>query len=343
MKRPASGCGDQPNLFLEFAELILPWLPPPDLASVSSTCRTLRRTTQAITERRCSDASRGLEKYPIPFFNPVDDEPYAYFLYTSHAVLGNRSSSIFSQSWGGNYSCPSKFGPAHELSSLDVDVSEGCCCRECSVGHDGRGGCPCLGFNELLSGVELSVGSRMECGNSCSCSIDCPNRPTQRGIAVKLRIVKHLKKGWGLHAAEFVPRGEFLCEYVGELLTTEESRKRQQEYDKYVSTGHFSPALLVVREHLPSGKACLRLNIDATRIGNVARFINHACDGGNLSTVLLRHSGALLPRLCFFAARDIQEGEELAFSYGDVRQGHRAVPCFCGSSNCSGLLPYEQT
>lgn len=217
MKRPASGCGDQPNLFLEFAELILPWLPPPDLASVSSTCRTLRRMTQAITERRCPDASRGLEKYPVPFFNPVDDEPYAYFLYTSHAVLGNRSSSIFSQSWGGNYSCPSKFGPAHELSSLDVDVSEGCCCRECSVGHDGRGGCPCLGFNELLSGVELSVGSRMECGNSCSCSIDCPNRPTQRGIAVKLRIVKHLKKGWGLHAAEFVPRGEFLCEYVGKI------------------------------------------------------------------------------------------------------------------------------
>lgn len=30
----------------------------------------------------------------------------------------------------------------------------------------------------------------------------------------------------------------------------------------------------VVREVLPSG-ACLRLNIDATSIGNVARFFNH--------------------------------------------------------------------
>ncbi|CAN6464999.1 unnamed protein product [Victoria cruziana] len=183
----------------------------------------------------------------------------------------------------------------------------------------------------------------MECGDSCSCGLDCPNRVTRRGVAVKLRIVKHSEKGWGVHAAQLIPRGEFVCEYAGELLTIEESRKRQQEYDKYVIAGRFSPALLVVREHLPSGKSCLRINIDATRVGNVARFINHACDGGNLSTVLLRNSGALLPRLCFFAARDIFEGEELAFSYGDVRQGRRAVPCFCGSSNCSGLMPYEQT
>jgi [histone H3]-lysine36 N-dimethyltransferase SETMAR len=28
-----------------------------------------------------------------------------------------------------------------------------------------------------------------------------------------------------------------------------------------------------LREHIPSGKACLRVNIDATRVGNVARFI----------------------------------------------------------------------
>jgi histone-lysine N-methyltransferase SETMAR len=37
----------------------------------------------------------------------------------------------------------------------------------------------------------------------------------------------------------------------------------------------------VVREVLPSGLA-LRSSIDATLVGNVARFLNHACDGGNL-------------------------------------------------------------
>ncbi|KAL9262399.1 Histone-lysine N-methyltransferase SUVR3-like protein [Drosera capensis] len=107
--------------------------------------------------------------------------------------------------------------------------------------------------------------------------------------------------------------------WSGELLTTEETRKRQQKYDELASSGRFSSALLVVREHLPSRKACFRINIDATKIGNVARFINHSCDGGSLSTVLVHNSGSLLPRVCFFASKDIKEGEELSFSYGDAR------------------------
>lgn len=130
---------------------------------------------------------------------------------------------------------------------------------------------------------------------------------------------------------------------IGELLTTEQARRRQQMYDELSSGGQVSSALLVVREHLPSGKACLRINIDGTRIGNVARFINHSCDGGVLSTVLVRSSGDLLPRLCFFASRNIQEDEELTFSYGDIRIRENGLACFCGSSCCLGVLPSENT
>jgi hypothetical protein len=36
------------------------------------------------------------------------------------------------------------------------------------------------------------------------------NRPTQR-------VVRHLQKGWGLHAAEALGRGQFVCEYAGKL------------------------------------------------------------------------------------------------------------------------------
>lgn len=114
-------------------------------------------------------------------------------------------------------------------------------------------------------------------------------------------------------------------------------------YDKRASTGQFSSALLVVREHLPSGKACLRMNIDATRIGNVARFINHSCDGGNLSIKLARSSGSLLPRLCFFTSKDIKENEELTFSYGEIRIRSDGLKCFCGSSCCIGTMPSEHT
>lgn len=134
----------------------------------------------------------------------------------------------------------------------------------------------------------------------------------------------------------------FLSE-KGELLTTKEAQRRQQYYDELASNGRFSSALLVVREHLPSGKVCLRLNIDATRIGNVARFVNHSCDGGNLSTKLVRSSGALFPHLCFFASKDIQEDEELTFSYGEIRKRPNGLPCYCNSSSCFGTLPSEDT
>lgn len=130
---------------------------------------------------------------------------------------------------------------------------------------------------------------------------------------------------------------------IGELLTTKEARRRQKIYDEHASHYGISSALLVMREHLPSGKACLRMNIDASRVGNVARFINHSCDGGNLSTILVRSSGAFLPRLCFFASKDIKEGEELTFSYGEIRVRAEGLPCFCGSSCCFGILPSEHT
>lgn len=212
-----------------------------------------------------------------------------------------------------------------------VEDACGCDCQRC----DGDSDCPCKEMNA----PELS----RECGPTCRCGLECGNRLTQRGIYVRLKIVKDKKKGWGLHSDQFIQKGDFVCEYAGELLTTKEMRMRQQTYDELALGARFSSALLVVREHLPSGNACMRINIDATRVGNFARFINHSCDGGNLSTVLVRCSGALLPGLCFFASRDILEGEELTFSYGDIRLREKGLQCFCGSSSCFGVLPSEQT
>lgn len=187
------------------------------------------------------------------------------------------------------------------------------------------------------------MGSLRECGANCLCGMECANRKTQRGIRVRLKIVRDLNKGWGLHADQVLRRGEFICEYAGEFVTTKEARRRLHAYDELASTSKVSPALLVIREHLPSGKVCLRVNIDATGIGNVARFINHSCDGGNLMTVLVRNSGSFLPRLCFFAAADISDGEELTFSYGDARLRRKDSPCFCRKEACLGFLPSEET
>ncbi|RID64576.1 hypothetical protein BRARA_E03501 [Brassica rapa] len=319
--------------FLRCADLIIPWLNAPELAAVSLTSKALSFISRSITLRRSLDAARSLESLPVPFLNAVDSKRYADFAYTPFQIPA--TSHPMRQRWGGGASD----APVSQFEMNVVGESMcGCECERCEEGY-----CQCLS----LAADTKEIAN--ECGSGCGCGSDCPNRVTQKGVLVRLKIVRDEKKGWCLFSDQLIKKGQFICEYAGELLTTDEARRRQTIYDKLRSTQQsFSSALLVIREHLPSGQACLRINIDATSIGNVARFINHSCDGGNLSTVLLRSSGALLPRLCFFAARDIAAGEELSFSYGDVRltpgeSTEKKLNCSCGSSCCFGTLPCENT
>ncbi|KAG2273167.1 hypothetical protein Bca4012_085986 [Brassica carinata] len=349
-KKPRRRLGDSrfivtDHQFLRCADLILPWLDPRELAAVSLTCKALSFICRSITLRRSLDAARSLENLPVPFLNTVDSKRYAEdFVYTPFQIPAT-SPPPPRQWWGSAGDDSSVLDSVNGRGRFGVSLVDdksgelyGCECERCEEGC-----CQCLALSE---GTEEIAN---ECGSGCGCGSDCPNRVTQKGISVRLKIVRDEKKGWCLYADQLIKKGHYICEYAGELLTTAEARRRQNIYDKLRSTQQsFSSALLVIREHLPSGQACLRINIDATRIGNVARFINHSCDGGNLSTVLLRSSGALLPRLCFFAARDIVAGEELSFSYGDVRLAlgkgtDKKLNCSCGSSCCFGTLPCENT
>ncbi|CAO2827103.1 unnamed protein product [Amaranthus hypochondriacus] len=316
-----------PNFFA-IADLILPWLTPQELSSISCTCRTLSLLSKRIATLRSSDASRSFEPLPIPFINPLQfhPQPYAFFLYTPTYLLP--SPDFLRQFWGS--ASLSNPNPQFNFSNYFALGGCGCCCTDI-CNED----CSC----SVLRGGEVVT----ECGIGCKCDASCGNRVSQKGVSVRLKIVRIQNKGWGLFADQFIPQGSFICEYAGELLNTEEARRRQQVYDKLTGDSRFSPALLVVREYLPSRKACFRINIDATRIGNIARFINHSCDGGNLSTVLVRSSGVLLPRVCFFSSRDIRAGDELSFSYGEVRLKSEGLRCFCGSSSCYGILPSEDT
>ncbi|EEF36679.1 histone-lysine N-methyltransferase SUVR3 [Ricinus communis] len=318
------------NPLIQWANHILPYLTPQELSNTSLTCKSLLQISKTITLNRSLDASQSFENNNrIPFHNPLGNIPYAYFLYTQSHLLPSQSPKR--QSWGGATCVSSSQGDGDGIFKCDCD------CEGCEQEDDASG------VDFVLGLEEMEMGIMSECGATCECGLKCRNRLTQRGVSVKLKIVRDLRKGWGLFADQFICQGQFVCEYAGELLTTKEARSRQKIYDELTSTGWFSSALLVVREHLPSGKACLRVNIDATRIGNVARFINHSCDGGNLSTMLVRSTGALLPRLCFFASRDIKEGEELTFSYGEIRLRSKGLRCFCGSSCCFGTLPSEHT
>lgn len=81
-------------------------------------------------------------------------------------------------------------------------------------------------------------------------------------------------KGWGLRTLEELPKGAFICEYVGEILTNMELYERNKQGSS--NDRHTYPVLLDAdwgSEGVLKDEDALCL--DATFYGNVARFINH--------------------------------------------------------------------
>lgn len=112
--------------------------------------------------------------------------------------------------------------------------------------------------------------------------------------------------GYGVFAAEAIRKGARIIDYAGELIRAEESEARE---DRYSAEG----CIWVFRVN----RAWSR---DANVNGNIARFINHACEPNCYfdiedKTIWIR------------ALRDIRRGEELTYDYKTT--GDRHIPCRC--------------
>lgn len=79
-------------------------------------------------------------------------------------------------------------------------------------------------------------------------------------------------KGWGLRALEDLPKGAFVCEYVGEILTMKELHNR---YNHSVNSTSYPVLLDAIWGSEKTLKGETTLCLDGTNYGNVARFINH--------------------------------------------------------------------
>ncbi|ELR14578.1 SET domain containing protein [Acanthamoeba castellanii str. Neff] len=178
-----------------------------------------------------------------------------------------------------------------------------------------------------------------ECHSRCGCSADCASRVVQKGITLPLEVFMSATKGWSVRVLSPVRKGQFVSEYAGEVVSTEEAQRRwRDEYDRAGLN-----YLLVVREFIPARGATLRTNIDGTRLGNVSRFFNHSCDPNML--LFLVRVGSLIPRLAFFVCRDVAAGEELTYDYGHGSTQAADAPatrqCHCGARHCRGVLPFD--
>ncbi|KAM1503320.1 hypothetical protein ACFX1Q_028259 [Malus domestica] len=179
-----------------------------------------------------------------------------------------------------------------------------------------------------------------ECWHTCGCNKNCGNRIVQQGISGKLQVFLTPEgKGWGLRTLEDLPRGAFVCEYVGEILTNTELHERNVP-----STGKKHAYYAVPLDAGWGVKGVLKdeeaLCLDATVYGNVARFINHRCSDATLVEIPVevetpdRH----YYHLALFTTRNIAAMEELTWDYGiDFRERDHpmtAFQCLCGSPLC---------
>ncbi|KAK9213535.1 hypothetical protein WN943_002923 [Citrus x changshan-huyou] len=128
--------------------------------------------------------------------------------------------------------------------------------------------------------------------------------------------------GWGVEAAEPINKGEFVIEYIGEVI--DDALCEQRLWDmKYRGVQNFY--MCEIRKDF---------TIDATFKGNFSRFLNHSCDP---NCMLEKWQVEGETRVGVFAARSIKAGEPLTYDYRFVQFGPE-VKCYCGASSCQGYL-----
>lgn len=147
-----------------------------------------------------------------------------------------------------------------------------------------------------------------ECNKACKCSAECSNRVVQGGRNIKLCIFRTSNGcGWGVRTEQKIKQGQFICQYVGEVITFEEAEKRGREYDANGLTYLFDLDFNSVENPY---------TIDAAQLGNVSHFINHSCEPNlGVWAVWADCLDPNLPMLALFSTCDVEAGEEIRFDY----------------------------
>lgn len=118
-------------------------------------------------------------------------------------------------------------------------------------------------------------------------------------------------RGYGLRAKVDIPKRQIILEYCGELLSSADGRKREEEYEK---RGLLSSFQFWFRT--PKG---VSMCLDAQMSTHISRFINHSRRNANLVTKLIVTADGT-PHIMFKTKTNIAAGQELLFDYGDKRK-----------------------
>ncbi|XP_042206255.1 histone-lysine N-methyltransferase eggless-like isoform X2 [Homarus americanus] len=155
------------------------------------------------------DLSKGEENVPISCVNSLDDTPPQQLTYcnvrlpTEHVPLN----------------LDPEFLVCCDCTDDCLDKSK-CSCWQLTIQgtrilerheNDSAG----YHYRRLFEQVQSGI---YECNSRCKCSSHCLNRVVQHPLRLKLQLFKTARRGWGVRTLHDIPRGGFICVYVGRML-----------------------------------------------------------------------------------------------------------------------------
>lgn len=155
---------------------------------------------------------------------------------------------------------------------------------------DPKSDAPCSSDEDCLNRLMM-----IECSpKTCRAGDKCCNQRFKKRENARTKPFNTGSRGWGLKALDDIKKGQFVIEYVGELISESECDRRLETKVKNGENCFY---------FLTMDKNCI---IDAGPSGNLARFMNHSCDP-NCKTVKWVVDGTF--RIGLFAVRDITAGK----------------------------------
>lgn len=127
----------------------------------------------------------------------------------------------------------------------------------------------------------------------------------------------------GVFATEFIPKDTQVIQYLGEIISKEESEKRALAWEEHARTKGFG--LVYIFELNETH------DIDGNMENNPAKFINHSCEP-NCESVNIDDE------IWVIATRDISPGEEITYDYGYDIEHFMDHKCLCNAPSCVGYI-----
>ncbi|XP_042343720.1 histone-lysine N-methyltransferase SETD1B-A-like [Plectropomus leopardus] len=181
--------------------------------------------------------------------------------------------------------------------------------------------------NPAQQSTSLRAGSDFRCEqrrllSSFSCDSDLVKFNQLKFRKKRIRFSRSDIHEWGLFAMEPIAADEMVIEYVGQIIRQVIADMREQRYEE---EGIGSSYLFRVDQDTI---------IDATKCGNLARFINHSCNPNCYAKIITVESQK---KIVIYSRQPISINEEITYDYKFPIEETK-IPCLCGADSCRGSL-----